>query len=101
MWVDGIAARADAELLWARGDADAVRIRYSVSGAPADVRLEIFDVRGRRVATPLSEARPAGVWTLEWPARSDTGQRLSHGLYFVRLRTPFVSRQVKLTLAPR
>jgi hypothetical protein len=97
----GSAAFSDAELLWARADADGVRIRYRLTGSPTDVRVDIFDVRGRSVATPLSQRQAPGSWTLDWSGRSSSGQRLASGLYFVRLRTPALSRQLKLTLPPR
>ncbi len=99
--VHGIAGRSHADLLWARADADGVRIRYAVSGSPTDVRVDVFDVRGRRLATPLHERRSSGVWTLEWQPRSGDGRPLPHGMYFVRLTTPSQTHQAKLTLAPR
>ena len=93
-------APADFELLWARPVADGARIRYRVSGQPTPLTLEVFDVRGRRVATPLRGVRPPGTWTLPWPARSATGGPLPRGLYLVRLQSANASRQVKLVLAP-
>jgi len=44
------------------------------------VRLEVFDVRGRRVETLVSGIRPAGRHEVEWQPR---GAR--DGVYFVRL----------------
>jgi hypothetical protein len=48
--------------------------------------LEIFDVRGRRVAR--AAARVAGpVWLADWDGRSLSGRRVPSGVYFVRPRT--------------
>lgn len=90
-----------AELLWARAVADRAHIRFRVSGAPTDVTLEIYDVRGRLIWKALRERRAPGIWTLEWPARTQRGQPVARGIYVVRLRTAAGSRQVKLALMPR
>lgn len=50
-----------------------------------DVRLEAFDVRGRRVATLAAGEQTAGMHTLAWSGRGDEGASLPSGLYFVRL----------------
>jgi hypothetical protein len=49
------------------------------------VRLSIYDVRGRRVATPVDGLRAAGHHTLRWEGRDAAGARLSPGAYFARL----------------
>jgi hypothetical protein len=46
------------------------------------VRLAIYDIAGRRVATPLDEERTAGSHSLAWDGR-DTGA--APGVYFARL----------------
>jgi hypothetical protein len=51
----------------------------------ADVRLEVFDLSGRRVATLASGMRPAGVYRFPWRTTADGGAPLGSGLYFVRL----------------
>ncbi len=49
---------------------------------PVDVSLEIFDVRGRRVADLLEGLQAAGRRSLVWSTRGRAA-----GVYFVRLRT--------------
>jgi hypothetical protein len=51
--------------------------------APVSVDLAIFDVRGRRVAEPVSGVLPAGYRTAHWGARS-AGLRMGSGVYFAR-----------------
>lgn len=50
--------------------------------APARVRLEVFDARGRLVSRLLDAARPAGAQAVTWEAPATTS-----GVYVVRLQT--------------
>ena len=51
----------------------------------ADVRLEIFDLEGRRVRTLLRGEQPAGWHELQWTGRVDGGE-VGAGIYFVRFK---------------
>ena len=51
----------------------------------ADVRLEVFDLSGRRVATLASHAFAPGRWSATWNGRHESGAPAGAGLYFVRL----------------
>lgn len=59
-------------------------ISYSLANA-ARVRIDVFDVAGRRVATLLDRTAPAGSGDVRWSARAADGSRLRSGVYFVRL----------------
>lgn len=59
-------------------------LSYRLPGS-ADVRLEIFDVRGRRVRTLVAGRQPAGAHTIQWDTRDSGGQRVAQGQYFGRL----------------
>lgn len=52
----------------------------------AQVRLEIFDIRGRRVATVTREEAGAGEHILTWNGRDDAGRSLASGQYLARLQ---------------
>ena len=54
--------------------------------APGPVRLEAFDVEGRRVRTIVASDLPAGNYERGWDLRDDGGRELRGGVYFVRLR---------------
>jgi hypothetical protein len=54
---------------------------------PGRVRLDLFDVQGRRVALLLDERRGAGEQTVALPADRLSGGRLARAVYFVRLTT--------------
>jgi flagellar hook assembly protein FlgD len=51
------------------------------------VRLTIFDVAGRKVATLVDDVRAAGEHTVVWEGRDDRGQSVPSGTYFYRLES--------------
>jgi hypothetical protein len=73
------------------------RLRFGLPG-PARVRIEIFDVRGRRVATLLDEARPAGWHSILWNGRDANGEGVASGVYICRLVTPETTLTRRLAL---
>ena len=50
------------------------------------VRVEVFDVSGRKVRSLLDEFRGAGTENLAFDLHDDRGSRLSQGIYLVRAR---------------
>ena len=52
----------------------------------ADATLEIFDLQGRRIATPFSGHQRAGSVRAGWNLRGADGRRVLPGLYFARLQ---------------
>jgi hypothetical protein len=52
----------------------------------AGVRLAIYDLSGRSVATLAQGVLPAGQYNYTWNGRATSGARLGSGLYFVHLR---------------
>ncbi len=60
------------------------------------VRVDVFDVNGRRVRTLADEELPSGVHLLAWDGRSAGGAPVASGIYFARLRTSSDERVVKL-----
>ncbi len=62
------------------------------------VRLEIFDVSGRRVRTLVDEVRPAGRHQVMWNGRTAEGRALTSGVYFSRIEVDGVSRTGKILL---
>lgn len=72
-----------------------LRFETPVSGL---VQLDLFDVRGRRVARLIDRILPAGPHQVDWNGRSDTGRDLPSGLYLARLRADGQDRTTKLLL---
>ncbi len=61
----------------------AARLSFTLPRESA-VRLSVFDLQGRRVATPFAGLAPAGPNAVEWSLRDESGQRVRPGLYFAR-----------------
>lgn len=65
----------------------------------AEVKLEVFDIAGRRLATPVAGPRAAGPHRLEWPARGAQSEALAPGAYVARLTAGGETRVVRLIVA--
>ena len=64
---------------------EALRIRFTLPAAAA-VRLDVFDLRGRRVRTLLDGRLPPGAHTAAWDGRDAAGAAVPAGVYLYRLR---------------
>jgi hypothetical protein len=61
-------------------------IAFSVAAPAERVRIEIFDVAGRRVSTPLERVMSPGRYRISWSGEVSSGGRAASGIYFVRMR---------------
>lgn len=75
------------------------RIRFDLPRA-ARVRLEMFDLQGRRVATLVDGAYPVGFHARDWDGRGDGGMRVAPGIYLYRLLAGEHRSQRTLVLMP-
>lgn len=50
------------------------------------VRIALYDLSGRLVATVLDESRAAGAHTVSWEGRSDRSRRVASGVYFLKIQ---------------
>jgi photosystem II stability/assembly factor-like uncharacterized protein len=62
------------------------------------VRLEIFDVRGRRVRKLVDRDLPAGPHAIGFDGRDDDGRTLASGVYYMRLDTGDRQLRGRITL---
>jgi FlgD Ig-like domain len=53
--------------------------------ARVPVTLEVFNLRGERIASLVDRALDAGEHTAAWDGRDETGRRVGSGVYFYRL----------------
>ena len=60
------------------------------------VRMELYDILGRRVGTLVSEEKAAGQHTLQWSPSGN--RRLASGVYFLRMRTRDFTATQKMTI---
>ncbi len=64
--------------------AQGARVHFDLA-REGDLRLDVFDLAGRRVATLASGAFAPGQYDFPWDGRAEGGATLGSGLYFVRL----------------
>jgi len=67
----------------------------------AQVRVDLFDLSGRRVRNLADRVLPAGATVLPWDGRDEAGQAMPRGVYFARLTGPGLSASARLLLSPR
>jgi len=72
-------------------------LRYSVAKA-ARVRLDVFDILGRRVRTLVDEFQSAGTHDVTWDGRDAFGRAAASGTYFYRLTAGEYSESRKMIL---
>lgn len=72
-------------------------IRF-VLAFPADVRIDVFDVAGRRVRTLRHEEYQAGEHEVPWDLRNEDGLGVASGIYFYRLEAGGKSIAKKLAV---
>jgi hypothetical protein len=52
------------------------------------IEIDVFDVQGRRVASPARGLWPAGMHAVEWNGLTHDGETAPSGLYFLRYTYP-------------
>ncbi|MCK4307582.1 T9SS type A sorting domain-containing protein [candidate division WOR-3 bacterium] len=61
-----------------------ITVRYGVPRL-AKVSIKVYDVTGRTVRTLIAGEQKAGFYNLKWDGKSDHGNKLSQGIYFIRM----------------
>ena len=59
-------------------------IKFSITD-PVYLELAIFNVRGEKIRTLVSEMRTPGIYSEVWDGRDDSGGRAASGVYLYRL----------------
>jgi hypothetical protein len=72
-------------------------IAYSLPSA-AQVRLEVFNLLGQRVAMLVNRYQTAGLHESVWNGRADAGTMVASGVYFYRLSVADRHREGKMLL---
>ncbi len=60
------------------------------------VHVSIYDILGREIATFTSENLGAGLQTIPWSGRANSGKEVGNGIYIVRLNSGRFSRSIKI-----
>ena len=64
----------------------------------ADVCVEVFDARGRRIVRLVDDHREAGTYVVPWDGHGGDGRTQPSGVYLVRLEAGRHVSTVKMTL---
>jgi hypothetical protein len=72
-------------------------IRFALP-EPSMVRLNVYDIAGRRVRSLIDEARPAGFESVVWDGRDDAGHPVGSGIYLYLLEAGDHKDTKKMTL---
>jgi hypothetical protein len=73
------------------------RIQYEVPTNTA-VRLEVFNLLGRKVRTLVNEGRATGVYSVTWDGTTDAGTSVATGVYVYRLQAGSFSQSRTMVL---
>ena len=73
------------------------RIQYEVPTNTA-VRLEVFNLLGRKVRTLVNEGQAAGVYSVTWNGTTDAGTSVATGVYVYRLQAGSFSQTRTMVL---
>ncbi|RKX20306.1 MAG: hypothetical protein DRP26_01935 [Candidatus Zixiibacteriota bacterium] len=72
-------------------------IRYSI-GKPGAVKIDIYDLLGRRVRLLVDEYENPGIYDIVWDGKDTRGINVASGLYFVRLQNQEGTSSKKMLL---
>jgi subtilisin family serine protease len=86
--------------VWPNPTTGSTTIEFTVP-APARVRLAVFDVAGREVATIAEADFGAGKHRAEWDGRAKDGGAAAAGIYYVHLDAPGADRVVQRVVIAR
>jgi len=64
--------------------------------SPADVRIDIFNMRGQKVATLLDRHVTAGVHSVRWDGRDGRGVDVGSGVYLYRMEADGLAETAKM-----
>lgn len=73
-----------------------IELTFSIASA-GEVRIDLFDIRGRRVRSPFSGRLAAGDHRVRW---QDMGPSLAAGVYFLRADGPGLGTSRRLVVIP-
>lgn len=82
--------------VWPNPSSGETTIEFDVA-SPQGVRVEVFDVGGRRVRQLHGGATPAGRHVAAWDGKDERQRVVSAGVYFVRLTTAERTETKKVT----
>ncbi|MBU1701662.1 MAG: T9SS type A sorting domain-containing protein [Candidatus Eisenbacteria bacterium] len=71
-------------------------IRYDVPALGGSVKIDIFNVTGRRIKTLVDAQKTPGQHSIVWDGRNDWGKPVGAGVYFVAMNAPGYRKSQRL-----
>jgi flagellar hook assembly protein FlgD len=62
------------------------------------VRIDIFNIKGQKVRTPVDDLFAPGTYSFVWDDRDDLDREVGSGIYFYRMQTEYFSQTRKMIL---
>lgn len=75
-------------------------IAFDVAGSGGRVRLDVYDVTGRKVGSLVEGQLPPGRHQVAWSRTSPTGGQVAPGVYFLRMEAPGFEATRKMVVLP-
>ena len=72
-------------------------IRFELPKA-ARMQLVVYNLRGQAIRTLVDEEKEAGYHDIAWDGRNQAGERVSSGLYMLRMKAGSFSKVIKMSL---
>jgi len=67
-------------------------------GKEANVRLNVYNMRGQLIRTLVDEVKSEGSYQIQWDGSDNYGRRVSSGVYFYRITTGEFSQTRKMVI---
>jgi endonuclease I len=75
-----------------------VTLSFEISEDTEFTQIQIFDIQGQLMDTPIQNAYSIGAYSVIWDGTNQSGEALPSGIYLVKLSTPQESRFQRITL---
>ena len=72
-------------------------IMYQLS-EPSHVGLSVYGPSGDFIKTLMDSVQPQGIHRMTWDGTDEDGNRVSSGIYMIRLSTEFFSDSIRVVL---
>lgn len=72
-------------------------ITYSIMN-PENVKLEVFNIVGEKIATLINQVQTAGVHSIAWNSENENGISVNSGVYLLKIQAGSFSKVQKMLL---
>ena len=75
-----------------------VTLSFQISEDTEFIQIQIYDIQGQLLDTPVQNAYTAGAYSVNWDGKNQDGEVLPSGMYIVKMSTPQESQFQRITL---